>query len=138
MSLLTGKTFRRYTHTQTQSHTSRKLGESLFSSAMLPAVSPPPCYSWVERAEHYQQGANKNTKIKQDGAVGHVITNFYDVAQEEGSGGGTIKREKKHNPKERKDGSEKSKIITFYIVDSSIHSRQYTVHSTHLYCIHIH
>lgn len=88
LSPVTGKTLYTYTrtHTLTQSHTSRKLGESLFSSAMLPAVLPCVC-SGVERAEHYQQGANKNTKIKQDGAAGHVITKFYDVAQEEGSGG---------------------------------------------------
>lgn len=46
--------------------------------------------SWVERSEHYQQGANKNTKIKQDGAAGHVITKFYDVVQEKGSGGEPI------------------------------------------------
>lgn len=46
--------------------------------------------SWVERSEHYQQGANKNIKIKQDGAAGHVITKFYDVVQEKGSGGEPI------------------------------------------------
>lgn len=76
-------------HTQTQSHTSRKLGESLFSSAMLPAVLP--CITIVELSElsitNREPTKLKNTKIKQDGAAGHVITKFYAVAQEEGSGG---------------------------------------------------
>lgn len=88
---------------------------------MLPAVPPS---SWVERAEHYQQGANKNTKIKQDGAAGHVITKFYDVAQEEGSGGTaeSLWSEGKIDQKIKNDHPRPFKYIGFRVITISVHS----------------